>query len=110
MSKQQKVIDLPEREVDVETYLQRQCAKRKWECQKIDPKNHRGTFDRQIRPGMGMTLYVELKRKKGPIRPQQSKRLKELSERGYMAFIIEGKSEVNSLINWIERYQNEIRS
>jgi hypothetical protein len=100
-------ISIKEREVDVEQYLRRQCAARNWDCEKLNPTNKRGLQDRMILPGEGLVYFVELKREKGPIKPLQSRRLRQMCERGYQAFIIEGCEEVDHLIRHIE---NVVRS
>lgn len=101
--------DPPELEKDAEKHLLRECTKRRWDCWKLTVPARKGVPDRMILTEKGMTIFAEVKTETGKVSALQARTIKRLSERGFPAFIVRGRSEVDHLINWIEK-NDEIRA
>jgi len=108
--KQQKVINLPEREHSNEDYLIKQCAKRQWDCWKLTVPARRGVPDRLILADAGVIVLCEVKKKDGLLSSLQSRTLMKLSDRGMAVFVVFSKEDVDGLINFIEDAIKKVKS
>lgn len=91
------------KEVSIDSYLQRQCSMRGWECIKVETRSCKGWPDRLIYTKNHHGILVETKKPKGGVlSPSQKHVHKRMALLDVHVFVAYTKEDVDKLINSLE--------
>lgn len=88
-------------EKNIEVELSGSVKKKKGLCLKFTSPSMRGIPDRIILLPKGKVGFVEVKRPGQRPRPIQVKRIKQLRELGFKVFVLDGKEQIENIIQKI---------